>query len=198
MYYLANLLVGLSLLSFTPRPFSVTNTKDSGKQLGLYLTNEDFIQRKLSNAGDCSEGKTQIRLQELFGSSEFVLILDGKKQTFSKDKVYGYRDCTAQDYRFFNKGAYRILDTEGFYLYSINKLVQGEKIARPQTVYYFSVDANSPLETLTLVNLKKAFAGNAPFRYGLDAQFRSDKDLIVYDDYLKTYKIKYVYRQPAK
>jgi hypothetical protein len=199
MYYLKSLLVGLSLLSFTTRPVYLVNGKDnSEKQKGLFLSKDDFLQHKLSYAGNCAAGNTKIKLYELFGSSDVVLVLDGKKQTFSKDKVYGYRDCEEMDYRFFKKGAYRILDTTGFYLYSINKLVQGEKIARPQTVYYFSVDGNSPLETLTLENVKKVFAGNASFRYTLDAQFRSDKDLIAYDEQMKTYKIKYLYNQSTK
>lgn len=103
--------------------------------------------------------------------------------------------CSGQDFRSVGKSRYRIVDTAGFYLYSINKLVQGEKIARPQTVYYFSKKAGDPLQELTLANLEQAFAANTRFRYRLEAQFRSDKDLIAYDKNLKTYKIKYLYSQ---
>lgn len=106
-------------------------------------------------------------------------------------------DCSGQDYRIVGKSHYRVVDTAGFYLYSINKLVQGEKIARPQTVYYFSAGPAEPLMELTMVNLEKAFAGNTRFRYGLEAQFHSDKDLIAYDGVLKMYKIKYLYRQSS-
>jgi len=102
------------------------------------------------------------------------------------------------EYRQVGHRAYQVLDTTGFYLYSYNKLVQGEKIARPTTVYYFSVKANDPVQELTLMNLEKAFAENPRFRYALEAQFRSDKDLIAYDGLLKTYKIKYVYNQSSK
>ena len=97
--------------------------------------------------------------------------------------------------RVYEKSAYRIVDTTGFYLYSIDKLVQGEKIARPGTVYYFSVTANGPLQELTLVNLERAFAGNARFRYSLEGQFRSDKGLMAYDGVLRMYKVKYLYEQ---
>jgi len=34
-----------------------------------------------------------------------------------------------QDYRSVGREKFRIIDTAGFYLYHINKLVQGEKIA---------------------------------------------------------------------
>ena len=90
---------------------------------------------------------------------------------------------------------YHILDTEGFYLYSLTKLVQGDKIARKQTVYYFSVKVGEPILELTLANLEKAFADNTRFRYQLEAHFHRDKDLMAYDPALKTYKIKYLYRE---
>lgn len=99
--------------------------------------------------------------------------------------------------RLAGKHRYTILDSTGFPLYSINKLVQGEKIARPQTVYYFRVDAQGPLQELTLQNLEAAFAANSRFRYALEAQFRSDKDLAAYDAYLKTYKVEYLFLQAS-
>jgi hypothetical protein len=103
-----------------------------------------------------------------------------------------------QDYRKVGREKFRIIDTAGFYLYSLNKLVQGEKIARPETVYYFSVDSGSPVLELTMENLEKAFAGNARFRYSLEEEFHGDKHLMAYDKFLKTYKIKYLYSQASK
>jgi|SRR5882757_9453733 len=100
-----------------------------------------------------------------------------------------------QEVRVAGKEKFRIIDTTGFYVYSINKLVQGEKIARPQDVYYFSVSADAPLLELTRENLEKVFAGNARFRYALEAQFHSDKQLMAYDPWLKAYKLKYLYHQ---
>jgi hypothetical protein len=87
------------------------------------------------------------------------------------------------------------VDTAGFYLYSINKLVQGEKIARPQDVYFFSVKADGPILELTRENLEKAFGENPRFRYAVEARFRSDKELMEYDRILGTYAIKYLYSQ---
>jgi hypothetical protein len=134
----------------------------------------------------------------LFGSSTGDLVYEGKKHVFSKSATYGYRNCDGQDYRFSGVAAYQIIDTAGFYLYNYNKLVQGEKISRPQTVFYFSVNANSPVVELTLENLERSFSQNTRFRYQLEAQFRSDKDLTAYDNMLKTYKIKYLYSQASK
>lgn len=102
------------------------------------------------------------------------------------------------EYRHIGHRAYQILDTTGFYLYSYNKLVQGEKIARPTTVYYFSVKADDPVQELTLANLENTFRANTRFRYSMESEFRSDKELIAYDGVLKTYKIEYLYIQSSK
>ncbi|HVU54212.1 MAG TPA: hypothetical protein VHD83_04115 [Puia sp.] len=103
-----------------------------------------------------------------------------------------------QEFRKVGKEKFRVLDTSGFYLYSINKLVQGEKIARPQDVYYFSMDRDSPVLELTMDNLEKAFASNPKFRYSLEASFHGDKQLIAYDKAMRMYKIKYLYSQAIK
>jgi len=106
--------------------------------------------------------------------------------------------AAAQAYRKVGRETFRVIDTSGFYLYSLNKLVQGEKIARPETVYYFSVDGQSPVLELTMENLEKVFAANARFRYSLEEEFRGDTQLMAYDKLLKTYKIKYLYSQALK
>ena len=109
-----------------------------------------------------------------------------------------YRDHSGQSYRLLVKAHYLILDTAHFYLYSYNKLVQGDKIARPTTCYYFSMDAASPVLPLTIANLEHAFSEDKAFCYKLHTDFRSDKDLITYLPSLKTYKIKYAYGQSPK
>ena len=103
--------------------------------------------------------------------------------------------ASSQVYRSVGHEKFRIVDTAGFYLYSINKLVQGEKIARPQDVYFFSVKADGPILELTRENLEKAFGENPRFRYAVEARFRNDKELMEYDRILGTYAIKYLYSQ---
>jgi len=103
-----------------------------------------------------------------------------------------------QNYREVGKRKYVIVDTAGFYLYSYKMLVQGEKIARPETVYFFSVDKESPVLELTMDNLEKEFASNPKFRYSLEASFHGNKQLMAYDNAIKMYKIKYLYSQAIK
>ena len=110
----------------------------------------------------------------------------------------GAHENNSAAYRTFNKARYHILDTAGFYLYSHDQLVQGMKIARPGTVYYFSVAANSTPIPLTVANLEKAYAQNHAFCYLLSTDFNSDKDLVTWIPSLKTFKVKYAYVQSLK
>ena len=113
----------------------------------------------------------------------------------SRESMASFRMHKGRTYRMVDRSAYLVLDTASFYIYKYNKLVQGQKIARPTDVYYFSLGPNSPMQELTRVNLEKAFAGNRAFLYRLSADFSSDKDLVTYIPSLKTYKIKYAYGQ---
>ena len=186
----------LAICSFRHTP------KEAPGNCGLYLTPGDFQQSKLSYAGGASGEEATIKIHEgLFGSSTVKLIYNGKKQVFSFGQIYGYRDRSGQDYRFFGSGAYRILDTAGFYMYSYTRMVQGDKIARPKTLFFFSVKPTGDIMQLTLASLESAFAGNARFRYAAEALgggFRSDRELAAYDDLLKCYKIKYLYAQSTQ
>jgi len=101
-------------------------------------------------------------------------------------------------YRTIHKARYRIIDTAGFYLYSHDQLVQGMKIARPGTIYYFSVAVDSAPIPLTVANLEKAYAQNRAFCYLLSTDFNSDKDLLTWVPSLKTFKVKYAYVQSLK
>lgn len=181
--------------AFRPAP----RAADAGKS-GLYFTPDDFLKSRLSYAADMASGTVhKIKIHDgLFGSATVDLVYEGKKESFSLDKLYGYRDSKGRNYRFFARGVYRIEDTAGFYLYSCVKMVQGEKIARPQTLYFFSTQPDNDVQALTVANLESAYSGNTRFRYGFEAlagQFRSNTALAVYDEVLKTYKIKVLYAQ---
>jgi len=64
--------------------------------------------------------------------------------------------------------------------------------------YFFTTGASDVLQELTKANLKKAFPNTHPFHDALDAIFKSDKDLIEYDDFHKMYKISRLYATTVK
>jgi hypothetical protein len=165
---------------------------------GIYLSYDHFRQHTLTYPFDCHSSTDKLVLNNFLGGSSIRIIHQGERHSFRKDQIFGYRECDGKDYRFYNKTSYCILDTARFYLYSAEKLVQGDKIARPAILYYFSTDASSQPVPLTIANLETTFAANRAFCYQLHSDFHSDADLVTYLPSLKTYKLKYAYGQSSK
>jgi hypothetical protein len=167
---------------------------------GLYLTANDFQQQKLTYEIDCSNGKDKIKANGFFGSSTGYVLSKGEKHEFNKKEVYGYRTCENKNYRFYNGETYLLIDTAGFYVYYQYKSEENTKgkglIKKDE--YFFSKSANDGLQLLTADNLKNSFPGNHRFHYAIDANFKSDNDLIAYDSFQKVYKIKYLYNESIK
>ena len=167
---------------------------------GLYLTSNDFQQQKLTYQIDCSNAKDKIKPNEFFGSSTGYVLTKGEKHEFNKKKVYGYRNCENKNYRFYNGEAYLLIDTASFYIYYKYKSeenIKGKALIKKDE-YFFSKNANDDLQLLTIENLKNSFPDNHRFHYALDANFKSDNDLIVYDSFQKVYKVKYLYTESVK
>jgi hypothetical protein len=103
-------------------------------------------------------------------------------------------------FRSFDHHNYEIIDTAYFMVYyrlkSVEKIMNKGVMWADQ--YYFSKTANDEIIELTADNLKRSFPGNHRFHYALDAQFRSEKQLMEYDPYLKQYKLKYLFSQSIK
>src|SRR5579871_54957 len=177
---------------------SVSNAQSKMKsEGGIYLTASDFQQQKLTYEIDCSNAGNKIKANTFFGSSTGYVLSNGQKHAFDKKSVYGYRNCQNKTYRFYNGEAYLLIDTAGFYMYYEYKQEEQNKGKEPikKDEYFFSSKADGALQLLTIENLKKAFPANNNFHYALDANFKSDKDLIAYDSFQKSYKVKYLYSQ---
>ena len=92
------------------------------------------------------------------------------------------------------------MDTVSFCIYSNTSLEPnaGGKGYSTQTNYYFSKHADDNMQLLTVRNLLHTFPENSKFAYALEAYAQKEKELIEYDPYLKTYKVKYLFEQSLK
>ena len=162
---------------------------------GLYLTFNDYQHHKLSY-GNVAKGD-KIAIHDFLEANTITVISNGKKQTFSKNEIFGYRKNN-KDYRFQDNKVYEIIDTEGFYLYSHDKLTQVGKGPKPVGTPYFSTKANNEIFVLTQENIDRAFASNYKFKNSVQAEFKNDNALNEYDSALKEYKIKELYSESAK
>jgi hypothetical protein len=163
---------------------------------GVYLTDTDYINHKLSYATNCQSVKHPLRLHDFFYDADGLTVInDGKKRNFKKDEVYGFADCSGQSFRFYKNSAFRIADTGAIFIY-----VQEEYISRyktnNQTVYhyYFSKTAGSEIISLTGDKLIAAYRDNDNFIALLALYFQTGS-LLQYDEQHKMYKLSYLLLQ---
>ena len=167
--------------------------KDSS---GIYITSEDFQNRKLSYAVNYRTEKHKIKDNILFNTDKIVVKHKGETYTLLKSSTYGYRNTKGVEFRFIDNKEYKVLNpgqSPLIYFYQ-HPAHTSKELNRGlyQPEYYFSKDANSAVQDLTLTNVKATFPENHKLHDALDAQFKSDKELYTYDRFHKTYKLNWV------
>ena len=101
--------------------------------------------------------------------------------------------------RIYGNATYEILDTTSFYLYKRTRIVNITKGSlQPVTEYSFSVNADAPIQPLSIEVLKQAYPDNTEFHYLLDGHFQTNAALLQYDPFLKMYKLKYLFNKSIK
>jgi hypothetical protein len=185
----------LPLMLIAGLAFGSANKSDAQTtSKGLYLTYNDYTDGKLSYTEDPSgRNGNKIALHEFIGSDQITVTTKGKKLTFDKNQVFGYRDADGKNYRFYNGKAYEIMDTGGFYIYGYDKLVQRGKGPRPTRFYYFSKKGDSGVLPLTFQNVVTAFPENPKFRYMAEVASIYNVQADAFDSNLNQYKIKELY-----
>jgi hypothetical protein len=170
----------------------ILNAQAKSQTIGLYLTEQDYLNHKLSY----STGNDKIKVGGLFETNYVILIHDGKKEVLKKNEIFGYSK-DGQDYRFFNNAEYRILSNKGLSIYSHTTLVQQGKGPKPTELYYFSSGLSSPIQQLTLANIRSTYAKYPKFVYSVESLFKSDNELAAYGNNNEEYKIAWLYSQNA-
>lgn len=99
------------------------------------------------------------------------------------------------DTRSYNNTNYKVVDADGFMIYSRDVHVTGSKARVTEKKYYFSKDRNSEIKPLTINNLKHEFPLNREFHDLIDIHFRSNDELTRYDSYYKEYKLKSIFKK---
>jgi len=161
---------------------------------GIFKTAQDFRDGNLSFRVNCDSSSGKIRLHNFFSGKYVSIIQNGKENKLSKDSIFGYRDCKGIDYRFYGNYdyEYQIMENKSVVIYAAilqDPAYTGKGIKMVAT-YFFSKTLNSNILPLTVVNLKQVFPGDMRFCS------MSDKDLVVFDDTHKMYKINYLLTQP--
>ena len=185
----SNLIVLASIL-ITSSAFA---QKDSS---GIYKTAEDFQNRKLSYAINYKIEKHKIKGSMLFNNDEVKVKHEGTVYTLKKAETFGYRDTKGKEFRFVDNKEYKVINPgEPIVMYVYQHPAHSGKdisngLYKPE--YYFTKDAFSPLQNLTIANVKAIFSENHKLHNALDAQFKYDNELYAYDNFHKMYKLNWI------
>lgn len=185
-YYL--LMLTCSLLMLTQNLFA---QKDSS---GMYITADDFKNRKLSYAINYKTEKHKINTYVLFKGNTIRVKHQGSTYNLKKSETYGYRDTKGREYRFIGEVEYSILNPGEqllMYVYQ-HPAHSGKEADKYAPAYYFTTDAAATPQALTKENLKAAFPDYHKFHDALDENFKNDKELYAYDSFHKMYKLNWI------
>ena len=160
--------------------------KDSS---GIYFTDDDYLKPKLSYVINCKTEKHSINPSPIFQDKYVIINHKGVKHKHSKDSVYAVKYCDESITRIFNRREYPFQNPGE--LIMIYKIVSGPsgKGQSAKIVYYFSKDAKSKIQELTIYNIKAAFPDNYKFHDLVNMEFHNNDELTVYDNFHKIMKI---------
>src|SRR2546426_511043 len=171
--------------------FTTPVSADKTTTSGIYLTAEDFANGTITSAGFDNSASHKIELHNsIFGKAYIEVTHGTDKQKYPKSEIYGFRLGDGRSFRFVGNDEYEIREAGPLYIYRTERLVRK---GATEPAYYFSVGAAGEVLPLTMLNLKKGFPENHRFHDALDETFRSDSDLIWFDDFHKMYKVNRVF-----
>ncbi len=180
--------------------FGQSNQTLSNKS-GLYLTANDFSTGKLSYEINCLTEKHKISTSDFLNTKTIKVTHHDSTIKLSKSEIWGFRLCDGKEYRVFQDKEYEILDKGAITVYLITEKSRTSPKSNQsvsKTRYFFSEDASSPLKALTLKNVETSFISNKKFHDLIDLHFKSDADLLIYDDYYKTLRLNHIYTESLK
>jgi hypothetical protein len=180
------LLVG-SFLSISPA-ISQPNTG------GIYSTADDFLFGKLSYAVDCKVKHQGWSSNILLSNKHVIIKQSGRVYKRDIKDVYAIKYCEGKIVRMYKDGCYTLLNpTENIQLYEVTQNPASKGNAATKK-YYFSRDARSDVQELSMDNLKAAFTDNRSFLDALNNQVGTDSELLAYDGFYKMYKLNRIYK----
>jgi hypothetical protein len=169
---------------------------------GIYLSALDFSSGKLKYEINCLTQKHKIKSSDFLNTNTIKIVHQDSTIKLLKSAIWGFRLCDGQEYRIYQNKEYEILDKGAIPVYQTLETPRTVNPKNKQTLtktkHYFSEDASSPLKELTLKNIETSFLSNKKFHELIDLYFKSDEDLLIYDDYYKMLRLNHTYLESLK
>lgn len=156
---------------------------------GIYITSDDFKNKKLTYANPCGK-EHSIKLHEFLGKKHLTVNHNGATIVLSKDSIYAFVDCEGVAHRFFKEygSDYVIQENGPLTIYSKEVLVSGGKNFKSEVQYFFSVGLKGDIYSLTGENIKNRFPDNHKLHDAIDEFFPNDSGITQFDERHKMYR----------
>jgi hypothetical protein len=158
-------------------------------QQGIFITVADYRNGKLTY-----ENCTLHLHNFLYDAPRVTVIENCKKVILQKDNIYGFRDKSNHNYRFYKNVAYLIAESGSLYIYTRSENITQGKGYKVVNLYYFSTSAESAILPLSIEYLREACKGNDSFLDLADIYFGCH-NITEYDYVHHLFKVNYLYRQ---
>lgn len=166
--------------------------KDSS---GVFMSADDFLNTKLTYAINCKIEKHKIKAHDFFQRPCFVVIHRDTSVKLNKKDVFGVRLCDNSTIRFYENREFPIVNpNEPILIYKILVVSSAKTYPKPNE-YFFSKDAYSPPQPLTIERLRAAFPENKEFCRLLEETFSADDELLKYSRHFQMYMINVLYKK---
>lgn len=133
----------------------------------------------------------KIKLNELFDRPFITVNRNGQKSKLFKDEVFAYKSSKGDVIRLWNIVPYHLLEEGTIWIYYRDILASGKGIQKEKK-YYYSAGGNDKIIPLNKWNLKSSFPDKNLFQNFLDAQFKSDAELSLYNSYAKQFQVNHL------
>lgn len=188
-------------IPFSGWSYNYSDTTKSGSSVkmikkagaGIFITAADFAEGKKVCVDSNSGEKQKIKKHYIFNTDYIDVVQGNAKMRFNKDSIYGYEDNDSIAYRFYgkNRDEYRILEVGAIVLYMTEERDFASKHYKPVVTYFFSTGYNTPIQLLTLKNIKHAFPDEFVLHHYLDMEF-AEKEIHSYNEAKKMHLINYM------
>ena len=144
---------------------------------GVYSNADDRRSGTLTFAIDCKLEEHKIKPGFVRDKSAIKIVRRKQIHSYLKSDLYGYRDCTGNEYHFFDGRSYQLINPgESIAIYRTFQWKGKQRVAK----HFFEKKTTGTIEPLTLRNLREEFSGEPLFLERLAILAENDFQLVRY------------------
>lgn len=137
--------------AFTIRPSTIAAVKDTCDSAGVFLTHEDYLNRKLTCKVNPNRKGQKFTLS--LNKKDIKITRPDTNAVFKAGSVYGFYQC-GEKYRYSKKAFYNIVERSPMVIYTTT---ESNYSGLTEVRYYYSLKSDTEIRSLSLKNIEEDF-----------------------------------------